>query len=259
MGEAGDWIGVYVANASNNKYKPYAIRAANAVTKSPLIDYSSANGKVINSGLYKFVADSWESVWPEVKEADFKSPSITSVAALSSSTTPVKWVKGPNCGGGKWLSPMACYGIWKPWAAGPSVEPSSTKGGSFQMFHWLADKNPKDPSLVFQIEADATVTLLVNEHIGPWPEDINLRVGDGFKRTYASTAPYATTGTTWYDAPGTDAADNGYSLICKGASGALNSFDAMDYWGYGYFTFEAASGLLSTTAFAATLAALTLF
>jgi hypothetical protein len=50
------------------------------------------------------------------------------------------------------------------WGIGASVMPTETTAGSFSAYHWLADRKPKEPFKVFQIEDGAVINYIVQMH-----------------------------------------------------------------------------------------------
>jgi hypothetical protein len=120
-----DTIGVYIYNKSNPLYKPYAIRAANAVTAVTKIS-TQALSVSATPGVATIDINSWEATFPD--------PTLVSTAVLNDlSDTKVIWNKIAACDNKKWLIDdengeisRACYGVWKPWVFNTHVVPSST-------------------------------------------------------------------------------------------------------------------------------------
>lgn len=95
---------------------------------------------------------------------------------MSELTGAVTWKTAATCDAKVWESDTACAGFTSWYDLG-NTPPTNTGNGQFSMLHWLANEKPTDASKVFQIEADAVLHLLVNEHIGAWAYDVNLLAG----------------------------------------------------------------------------------
>jgi len=107
--------------------------------------------------------------------------------------------------------------------------PSASAGGSFSMYHWLADKKPNDVSKMFSVEDGQKVNIVVQTHTGKWVQ----QNPQGFGVTTAPTS-----------------ASGAYDMRCTAAS---------DTWIVDSFTYAAgASGFIGMTA-AALAAFATLF
>jgi hypothetical protein len=140
-------MGVYIANSSNKTYKPYALRAAMVLSKAPVLDSQSTAttpNTIATPGTASFVVSSWASTWP----VPTSWVDIADATELANDAEPT-WDTAAVCDSKKWADATACFGVWLPWAVGPSVAPSATGNGSWLAYHWLADANPSEPTKVF--------------------------------------------------------------------------------------------------------------
>lgn len=105
----------------------------------------------VKPGTVSWNIDTWDSTWPATFDVTQIDPSLA-----------ITWNDQMECGI-YWDSPDGCYGILKPWALGKVAAPSSTATGDIIFYHWLANKDPTDPSKVFQIELQQNLQLMVFE------------------------------------------------------------------------------------------------
>jgi len=238
-GDVGDFIAVYLTNNSNSKYKPFAMRAGQQITAAPVIDFNPLIADkdtykyVIKAGTTAFVADSAESVWPDVLDWTKTTWTDGDIAA----DAVVTWSAYAPCDTKIWADASACLGVDKHWGIGAVTAPSKTANGSVQWYHWLADKKPNDPTKVFQIEDGAELRVIINEHHVPHASDVNLRLGDA----------------NW---DGLTDNTGGYATVCVSGAGTWNAVESADYWAYQTWTFSGATGLISVSAAMLAVAAL---
>jgi hypothetical protein len=252
IGDVNDYIGVLIVNSKNN-YKTQAVRAANEMIADPVGDCDAAHWSAdgltrstdatyrykVMSGKSEFKVVSWkDSTWPKPTKDDWSKATMTDMSELSGAVT---WTTVGICDAKVWET-GACAGF-TTWYDLGNRAPTNTGYGQFSMLHWLASEKPTDAAKVFQIEPDAVLHLLVNEHIGAWPSDVNLLVGKQI-----------TGGGDWTGAETDGLGDYvGYNLICVGGDNVANSYGTQEHWGFGSFTFDGASSMLGTVSVFAVL------
>jgi hypothetical protein len=234
LNDAGDFIAVFVQTPDNKNYKPQAVRGGMVVTAEAVIDCDpkAANTDAtkkftVKAGVAGWSVDSWDADWSNIASTigtDWKKPVFTGLTGAT-------WSKRGtgSCDTKIWESATACHAIAAPWGNGASTAPSATAGGSFDMYHWLADKKPNDATKLFQIEDGTVINYVVQTHIGKWV----TKNPENFGNTAAITTSAGS-----------------YDMRCTAAS---------DSWIAGTFTYsEGATGFIGMTA-AALAAFATLF